>query len=284
MKETFIDPLLHPYSTSYPSPASPTTQAYDEDVVDSPRESIEHLPIASRFLSPTPFRSDSPSAPASAPAPPSKDDPPNIDGESLNSDEEDEAEDRMGQGLPASASRKAVHMSLGAKHNHPRSPYGMTVSVSRGGGKYGTSVPFPSRSHHSLPPPPRINPMAASTQSLGRQSVHEKDPGGHHHPHQHHPGGANTNNGGNNPLNSPRPSTNAPSTRVFRKFKKSNPNPAAAASAQQVLLPGAVPPALLPEDLRKCLEVIEGGILDGHIRLSESLRSGRRGDLSRWPF
>ncbi|MBW4947670.1 hypothetical protein KZW06_29360, partial [Klebsiella pneumoniae] len=35
---------------------------------------------------------------------------------------------------------------------------------------------------------------------------------------------------------------------------------------------GAVPSRELPEDLRKCLEVIEGGILDGHMKLSESLR------------
>ena len=89
MKETFIEPLLHPYSSS--SPASPTVQGFDEYAIDSPRESIEHLPIASRFLSPTPFRSDSPSAPT----PPLKEEPltGNIDGESLNSEEEEEAEE-----------------------------------------------------------------------------------------------------------------------------------------------------------------------------------------------
>lgn len=242
MKETFIEPLLHPYSSS--SPASPTAMGFnDEFTVDSPRESIEHLPIASRFLSPTPFRSESPTAPT----PPLKDEPltPNIDGESLNSEEEEEAEDRMGKGLPAS--RKGVHMSIGSKHNHPRSPYGATVT--RTGSRFGTSVPFPSRSHQSLPPPPRTNPLTGSTQSLGRQSVHEKDP--------------------NNLLNSPRPSTTTPSTSVFRRFKKSNPTPTPTPTAA---IPGAISPQQLPEDLRKCLEVIEGGILDGHIKLSEGLR------------
>ncbi|KAG8913255.1 hypothetical protein FRC00_002787 [Tulasnella sp. 408] len=51
LKETFIDPLLHPYATSAPPFASddPFFRA------TSPTESIEHLPIASRFLaSPTP--------------------------------------------------------------------------------------------------------------------------------------------------------------------------------------------------------------------------------------
>lgn len=226
MKETFIDPLLHPYSAS--TPASP---AFDDFPAESPRESIDHLPIAARFLSPTPFRSESPT----------KDEHPNIDGESLNSEEEDEAEDRLGT---AFSSTKKGQSSLGAKHSHPRSPYGKTATRT-GGGKYGTVVPFPSRSHQSLPPPPRINPMASSTQSLGRQSVHERDL--------------------NIPAASPKPTSIAPS-RVLQKFKKISSTPI------PVTIPGGVSPTMLPEDLRKCLEVIEGGILEGHIKLSESLR------------
>ncbi|EKM55539.1 uncharacterized protein PHACADRAFT_195574 [Phanerochaete carnosa HHB-10118-sp] len=220
MKETFIDPLLHPYSAS--TPASP---AFDDFPTESPRESFDHLPIAARFLTPTPFRSDSPT----------RDEHPNVDAESLDSDEEDEAEDRLG------AAFYSTKKGLGGKHSHPRSPYG--TSASRAGGKYGTTVPFPARSHQSLPPPPRANPMASSTQSLGRQSVHEHDL--------------------NIPVMSPKPASTAPS-RVLQRFKRSGPTPAN--------ISGAIPPTMLPEDLRKCLEVIEGGILEGHIKLSESLR------------
>lgn len=219
MKETFIDPLLHPYSAS--TPASP---AFDDFPADSPRESIDHLPIAARFLTPTPFRSDSPT----------RDEHPNIDGESLNSEEEDEAEDRMGATF---TSKK------GSRHNHPRSPYGSTAT--RTGAKYGTTVPFPARSHQSLPPPPRTNPMASSTPSLGRQSVHERDL--------------------NIPAVSPKPASIAPS-KVLQRFKKGNSTPVPVPAA------GGVSPTMLPEDLKKCLEVIEGGILEGHIKLSESLR------------
>ena len=101
MKETFIDPLLHPYSAS--TPASP---AFEDFPVDSPRESIDYLPIAARFLSPTPFRSESPTNTK-------KEDNPNLDSESIASDEEEEAEDRLGQSY--SQSTKAGQMSLAAK-------------------------------------------------------------------------------------------------------------------------------------------------------------------------
>lgn len=233
MRETFIDPLLHPYSTP-----SPTTPAYDEFQVESPRESIDYLPIASRFLSPTPFRSDSPSEDQH------KDDhQPNIDSESLDSAEEEEAEDRLGEGY--TASRKA--MTPTAKHNHPRSPYGKTSTRAPFGGKLGTTLPFPSRSHQSLPPPPRGNPANGSTQSLGRQTAQDHD--------THHG------------LHSPRlASTPAPSTRFLRKPRKSDARP------PPVAITGAVPPAQLPEDLKKCLEVIEESIIKGHEMLSEGLK------------
>lgn len=222
MKETFIDPLLHPYSAS--TPASPL---FDDFPAESPRESLDYLPIASRFLTPTPFRSESPT----------RDEHPNIDAESLNSDEEDEAEDRLGVAF------YSTKKGLGGKHSHPRSPYG--TSASRAGGKYGTTVPFPARSHQSLPPPPRTNPMASSTQSLGRQSVHEHDL--------------------KIPAMSPKPASTAPS-RVLQRFKRNGSTPV------PVNISGTISPTMLPEDLRKCLEVIEGGILEGHIKLSESLR------------
>ena len=237
LKETFIEPLLHPYITSPVS--SPTPLDYYEDLgrAETPRESLEHLPIAARFLSsPTGDRSDSPVGNT----PRKEDNHPNIDGESMDSAEEEEAEDRMGATFHSSK-KKTVTMSLAAKHNHPRSPYGSTAARS---GASKTGLPFPSRSHQSLPPPPRANLMTSSTHSLGRQSFiadRERD-----YDHSVKTSGTGT-------------------TRVLRKFKKSSSGP-------ESLIQGAVPPAQLPEDLRKCLEVIEGGILDGHIRLSEGLR------------
>ncbi|CDO72839.1 hypothetical protein BN946_scf185002.g24 [Trametes cinnabarina] len=244
MKETFIEPLLHPYVSSPVSSPTPLLDFDDFPRSDTPRESLEHLPIAARFLaSPTGERSESP-VPQQQQGPRKDDNTnhPNIDGESVDSAEEDEADDRMGASFQASR-QKTVAMSLVAKHNHPRSPYGTTAARS-GPSRYGVSVPFPSRSHQSLPPPPRANTMTASTQSLGRQSFiadSQRD---------HAPSMRTTGTG---------------TTRVLRKFRKSNPK-------TDVLIPGAVPPPQLPEDLRKCLEVIEEGILDGHIRLSEGLR------------
>lgn len=38
------------------------------------------------------------------------------------------------------------------------------------------------------------------------------------------------------------------------------------------MLGDAVPPNQLPEELRQCIEVLEGGIYDGHVALSEGLR------------
>lgn len=244
MKETFIEPLLHPYVSSPISSPTPLP-AYDDLVrSDTPRESLEYLPIAARFLqSPNGERSESP-APMANGSSRKEDNHPNIDGESMDSAEEDEADDRMGAAFHSSR-QKTVTMSLAAKHNHPRSPYGTTAARS-GNGKFGTTVPFPSRSHQSLPPPPRANMMTSSTQSLGRQSfIGDRD-----REYEHHPPSMKT--------------TNTATSRVLRKIKKS--------TTGADMIHGAVPPAQLPEDLRKCLEVIEGGILDGHIRLSEGLR------------
>ncbi|KAH9951913.1 Dbl domain-containing protein [Amylocystis lapponica] len=239
MKETFIDPLLHPYSATSPV-NSPTPLDYEDfSHSDTPRESLEHLPIASRFLSPIGFLSESPSEQVASP--PTQDTHPNIDGESMNSAEEEEADDRMGQAY-YSRQKASGTMSQASKHNHPRSPYGSTA-LRVGASKYGTSVPFPSRSHQSLPPPPRTNVLNASTNSLGRQSLiadRDRDHG-----------------------DAKSRATTTTSSNVLRKWKRSN------ASA---LVNGGVALHHLPEDLRKCLEVIEGGILDGHIRLSEGLR------------
>ncbi|OCH95017.1 Dbl domain-containing protein [Obba rivulosa] len=243
MRETFIEPLLHPYATS--PVTSPTPLDFDEfPRSDTPRESLEYLPIAARFLSPTPNRAGTPTSPTLYSSR-KEDNHPNIDGESLNSAEEDEAEDRMGAAY-YSRQKGATNMSQAAKHSHPRSPYGSTA-VRNGAGKHSTTVPFPTRSHQSLPPPPRANAMTSSTHSLGRQSLIAERERDHSTDSQY------------------TKATGMSTTNVLRKFKR---NP----SQTDTLINGHVAPHQLPEDLRKCLEVIEGGILEGHIRLSEGLR------------
>ncbi len=54
-------------------------------------------------------------------------------------------------------------------------------------------------------------------------------------------------------------------SRVLKKLRRSITTP-------DMLLPDSVSPHQLPEDLRKVLEVLENGIFDGHVILSENLR------------
>ncbi|KAJ2913718.1 hypothetical protein MD484_g6683, partial [Candolleomyces efflorescens] len=236
-KDTFIDPLLHPYATSVSAAAYASTPnlEYDYYRPETPVESADDLPpIAARFMSPSPAlnapqgyntRSKDGHAPANA----------NADAESIESDEE-EAADRPGK-LNGSSRKTSV-----SKHDHPRSPYRMGASRS-GGRASGTSVPFPTRSHHSLPPPPRPVPTA-STHSLGRQSTAVDDRERKYSQGQ-----------GDGPQK----------TGLLRKYKKSQ-------SGAEVVLGNTLAPHQLPEDLRICLEVIDGGVFDGHKRLSEALK------------
>jgi hypothetical protein len=210
----------------------------DMSRLDTPVESLEHLPIASRFLSPLGFRSDTPTALDYASRREDKDTP-NMDSESLNSEDEN---DRMGKGFSDHRRGGQGSSALAAKHNHPHSPYGTPRT-----GK-NTSVPFPSRSHQSLPPPPRPNPNAASTQSLGRQSfVGTSSP--------------------EKERDRDRKSTTTSQTAraMLRKSKKS-------LTKADVIVNGGIAPHQLPDELRQCLEVIEDSILAGHLKLSEGLR------------
>lgn len=147
MKETFIDPLLHPYSKVAETPILDGDDYSSH--AETPYESLDRLPIASRFLSPIGFRTDSPSK--AAPPSTHREETPNID------TSDDEVDDDLGKGF----AKKSL-MNAALKHNHPRSPYGTTATRTRNG-----EVPFPSRSHQSLPPPPRGND---STHSLGHPS------------------------------------------------------------------------------------------------------------------
>jgi len=223
MRETFIDPLLHPFSASsaspYPGTPYPGTSLgdfkdYDEYLRTRNSESLEHLPIASRFLSsPVGGRS-------TTPAPPPTTHPEISD---------DDIDDDIARGY---SSRQ------NSKHTHPRSPYNTTANRSGRNGE----VPFPSHSHHSLPPPPRVTNPADSTQSLGRQSFIADS-------------GLST-----------KGTIQTQGTRLLRKAHHKSP------TSDPVTIPGAIPPRQLPEDLRICLEVIENDLLEGHVRLSEALK------------
>ncbi|ETW85784.1 hypothetical protein HETIRDRAFT_154385 [Heterobasidion irregulare TC 32-1] len=240
LKDTFIVPLLHPYSTSPVS--SPTLMDYDDYArIDSPLESVDHLPIASRFLSPTGFRSDTPTAPDTASKKDDKDkDTPNMDTESVNSD--DEENDQMGQGYSASRQRPPGGPGLFSSKQGHRSPYG--AAPPRSGGR-DPSVPFPSRSHQSLPPPPRMNP-SASTTSLGRQSFMGPTPSERDRERK-------------------SAATPASGRGMLRKTKKSQ-------TTADYTVNGGVAPHQLPDDLRQCLETIERSILEGHLKLNDGLR------------
>ncbi|EJD05815.1 Dbl domain-containing protein [Fomitiporia mediterranea MF3/22] len=246
LKETFIEPLLHPYAA--PPICSPTPLENDEYFarVESPRESIDHLPIAARFLSPTPgLRPETPAA--------SKNGAHNADGDSPDSDD-DEAQDQIGRGYTGSTSRvqqrngiasSAVAAAI-AKFNHPRSPYNTTAQRTPRGK---APLPFPSRSHQSLPPPPRVAQQGSSA-SLGRQSIYGTVP-------EREVSYAATGQTDKTDKTS--------ASRVLKKLRRTTPQP-------DSLMGDSVPPNQLPEDLRKCLEVIETGIFNGHITLSEGLR------------
>ena len=226
MKETFIDPLLHPFSTSSPQPYTPQPgtslgdfKDYDEYLRTRRSESLEHLPIASRFLS-SPVGGQS-----TTPVP-----PPTKREEIPHPEISDDDIDDLAKGFSSKQT---------AKHSHPRSPYNTTTN--RSGRNGNGEVPFPSHSHHSLPPPLRVTNPADSTQSLGRQSFIADS-------------GLST-----------KGTIQTQATKAFRKTRKNS-------TTESVSVHGAIPPRQLPEDLRVCLEVIENDLLEGHARLSEALK------------
>lgn len=219
MKETFIDPLLHPFA---PTPLA-SMQEEETWRIGSPTESVDHLPIASRFLGSS-LRTDTPSSSAHAPRNQATGTPviPTPDNDSAETDEDD--------------GQYANDKTLTGKAAHPRSPYGTAArGVNLRTGR--PILPYNSRSHHSLPPPPRVHTLGAvSASSLAKPQD--------------------------------RPGTVEPErkdgARVLKKIKRN--------TVQEPIANGALPPHLLPDDLRRCLEVIETGILVGHVRLSEALR------------
>ncbi|KAG8732899.1 hypothetical protein FRC11_010210 [Ceratobasidium sp. 423] len=231
LKETFIDSLLHPFAPPAPSVyhANDTNTILDEERASlrraaSPAESLDHLPIAARFLSPTPGP-----GPAStsthqtrAETPRSKYRAPTIGDDADSYDSDDEGK------LP---SRRRQTPSGG------KSPYGTTAQRRAGSGK--VPVPFPARSHQSLPPQqPRNHTAAASSHSLGRQSfvAEEFDRKG--------------------------------ATSALKRFQRRG----GSRDLPAGVLGLGITAQQLPEDLRICLEVLEEVILPGHLTLREGLQ------------
>ncbi|CAE6433352.1 unnamed protein product [Rhizoctonia solani] len=230
LKETFIDSLLHPFAAPAPSVyhSNDTNAILDEERASlrratSPTESVDHLPIAARFLSPTPGSASTSTHQTRTETPRSKYRAPTIgddDADSYDSDDEGKFPRRR----PAPSGGK--------------SPYGTAAQRRAGSGK--VPVPFPARSHQSLPPQQsRGHTAAASSHSLGRQSfvANEFDRKG---------------------------ATSALKQR-FQRRGGSRDLPAG-------VLGLGITAQQLPEDLRVCLEVLEEVILPGHLTLREGLQ------------
>ena len=230
MKETFIDPLLHPFSS-----APVTTPNLFEGIDDfyfrpetpyiPPPAGLEKLPIASRFLHLNPSLRPDPNPQSQqnligSPTPVF----PTFNGESS------EEEDQLGRGYAK------------GKNRVPNSPYGPAL-----GGRVGNNaknLPFPSRSHVSLPPPPRHHPQA-STVSLGRESTI---------------------------VSMDQPGSASIPARVLSRLSKKYSTPADLSSNLNGGNGSGLPAHLLPEDLRECLEVLQNTIISGHLALHEGLR------------
>ncbi|KAG8833772.1 hypothetical protein FRC17_010145 [Serendipita sp. 399] len=266
MRESIIVPLLHPFATN------PLAAQSDEDYYnhESPVQSVEHLPIASRFLNPpASLRAPTPSAPGTPGTNITRGTPviPTPDQESdSDHDDHDEATANAGKLLGQTKKKMSLASSAAAKANHPRSPYG---TASRASGAKASAInpklgrivaQVSSRSHQSLPPPPRsiTAPAGAnSTTSLGRKSANDD------REKEVRPSTTDPGHGRRRAHFAPSP----PPGRVLKKTRRDSEE-----KPKLVSFPGAVPPHVLPEDLRICLEVIENGIIPGHLTLSEALR------------
>ncbi|KAG8948276.1 hypothetical protein FRC04_009914 [Tulasnella sp. 424] len=290
LKETFIDPLLHPYATSPPPFASddPFFRAA------SPTESIEHLPIASRFLaSPTPGQKppgenvagigtvgySRQRTASEGPRSRMQDDAGSI---GSGEDEGDDKLHRLGStgtylGGLKGAFKDRVRLGSGNSGKSPpvtgaNSPYGKSGATgSKGkisGSTRSSAAPIPSRSHQSLPPPGR-NPVAqgatSSRQSLleGSETIRE--------------GAATSMSVRTSDTKRWGSSTAVASTasKMFGNRKLSKEPPILEGSSSLMVNEGieglAIPTHLLPPDLRICLEVLEES-LKGHMTLCEGLR------------
>lgn len=261
LKETFIDPLLHPfasasssppdaeyYSSSSPPPPPPLPSLSTRAEIISPNfsqqqeESVDHLPIAARFLSPLSFTGPTIQQQQSLRLAST----PIIEGES---DEED-----------------AAAAAAAAKMNHPRSPY--------------RQRPTPSNPN----PNTALNTKIGTITHIRNQTVFYNiyiflPCIGNSAKANAHPAvsSASIDDREKQDRFSPVPVTEdqrqSAASRISRKLKKTQPNNLKHDVDPSVLANSdAIPPHLLPPDLRRCLEVIENGIVNGHFLLSEALR------------
>ncbi|GJJ12097.1 hypothetical protein Clacol_006338 [Clathrus columnatus] len=243
MKETFIDPLLHPFAavpphtpdTEYSSPPPLTRLEMASPIPLPSQESFDHLPIAARFLSPLSF--DGPTIQQHQHQHPLRLSTPIIEGES---DEED-------VGAAATA----------AKMNHPRSPYRHNRSAPGTAINPNAAVNMKIGSGNSTPTAPTI---AGAHPAVSSVSLDDRERDRRVHPSPV----VSTQEQGQN---------QNPASRISRKLKKNQHNISKQGEKSNILgNSDAIPPHLLPDDLRRCLEVIETGIVNGHFLLSEGLR------------
>ena len=298
LKETFIDPLLHPFSSvplSNPALVDPlpdysSNAAYFRSETPmthrsqsaQPRESLEKLPIASRFLStsiedailssqpPYPQRATRKRSNLAARQPGASTPIIPDDAEDENSSEGTDEDDALSRGHAPGTNRLPLRGSPYGAGSGGR-PIGFLAGLGR-------NLPFPSgiRSHQSLPPPAR------TAQALGRVSTSSLVgmSGVPHTAQNATRGGSSLDHASSQaPSNSNPSSASRLTKRVFgggRKDSSESHPPASAVTLPPT--PGAstgsssLAPHLLPEDLRKCLEVLEGVILNGHVTLCDGLR------------
>ncbi|CCA66948.1 hypothetical protein PIIN_00786 [Serendipita indica DSM 11827] len=265
MRESYIIPLLHPFAAQHDA----SEEGYPRS--ETPAESIEHLPIASRFIGPSSVRSPTP-ATTTAATHRTNGTTPQIPTPDQDSDTDyDEPGANAGKLVGSkrvTGKKSSITGSMAAKANHPRSPYGTSSRATSNAVNPRLNRLMPqisSRSHQSLPPPPRSTgtPGAnvASTTSLGRKSVNEERDetrgAGAARPSTTDPG---------HERRRARFAPSPPPQRVLKKTRKDSED-----RPKLVAVPGGVPPHVIPEDLRTCLDVIERGIIPGHGVLSKAL-------------